>query len=220
MKKVLYLIVIVFILFVCWENQKEEMVIASSNESVIPEEAIRLRIIANSDLPEDQWVKREVRDAVVKEIDKWIGDIDNISDARTTIDEYLPALNKIIKDTVETNGFSYSDDISVELGIFGFPTKMYGQTVYPAGDYEALKIVLGEGSGQNWWCVLFPPLCFVDMDESVISDDTEVDESKVLEEDNEKEIGDETEDQIDEEVEVKFFLVELFEKIMASIRAI
>lgn len=209
MKKILFLVVCVFILFISWENQKEDMVIASSSETVIPEESIRLRIIANSDLAEDQWIKREVRDVVVDEVNNWIGKIDNIDEARLTVNEHLEELNKIIASTVEKNGYSYADDIKVELGTFPFPTKMYGQLVYPAGDYEALRITLGEGTGQNWWCVLFPPLCFVDMDQSVVSEETE-EETKIdtdIEENN-------------EEVEVKFFIVELFDKITSAIKTV
>ncbi|MNE72572.1 Stage II sporulation protein R [compost metagenome] len=76
------------------------------------------------------------------------------------IKDNLASVENIVEQTLRSSGKSYS--YTVELGVVPFPTKLYGGKVYPAGDYEALRITLGEGDGKNWWCVLFPPLCFVD----------------------------------------------------------
>ncbi len=126
----------------------------------IPEEAIRLRILANSDSASDQLVKRIVRDEVVRAMNSWATGQETIEEARETIRRKLPELQGIVAGVLASRGFSY--DSTAELGLVDFPTKMYGNEVYPAGQYEALLITIGEGKGQNWWCVLFPPLCFVD----------------------------------------------------------
>lgn len=126
----------------------------------IPQEAIRLRILANSDNPADQVVKRLVRDEIVKAMNSWVTGPQTIEEARQTIIANMPEIERITAKVLESRGFSYGS--SAELGMVSFPTKMYGNQVYPAGDYEALRITLGEGGGQNWWCVLFPPLCFID----------------------------------------------------------
>jgi stage II sporulation protein R len=85
---------------------------------------------------------------------------DGIENARRVVQEQLPALRELVGHELGNRGLKYN--YKVELGSVPFPTKMYGDRVYPAGNYEALRITLGQGEGQNWWCVLFPPLCFVD----------------------------------------------------------
>lgn len=140
---------------------KEETAQQSENEPVvIPDEAIRLRILANSDRDEDQALKRHIRDAVNKEITTWVKDITSIEEARRLIRSKLPEIKEIAKETMEKEGASQS--ISVDFDKISFPTKLYGSMVYPAGEYEAILITLGNGEGANWWCVLFPPLCFLD----------------------------------------------------------
>ncbi|WP_425462701.1 stage II sporulation protein R [Melghirimyces algeriensis] len=127
----------------------------------IPEQAIRLRILANSDSTQDQQLKRKVRDAVIQEVEHWADKPETLKEARQMIRSHLPRLESIAKQTVKEKGFQYP--VNVEFGPVSFPTKLYGDQVYPAGEYEAVLITLGQGKGDNWWCVLFPPLCFVDM---------------------------------------------------------
>lgn len=150
----------VVILFMSWEGQKVDTAAA---EGLIPQESIRLRILANSDGVGDQAVKRKVRDAVVEQMNAWVGELEDpqsLEAARGIIRDHLPEIGDKVQQTLADNGKEYN--YQVELGVVPFPTKMYGGAVYPAGDYEALRITLGEGEGKNWWCVLFPPLCFVD----------------------------------------------------------
>lgn len=151
---------ILFMLAMTWDSQKTDAAVA---EGPIPQQSIRLRILANSDNPDDQLVKRQIRDAVVAEMNEWVQELEDpqsLDQARATIREHLPDLNELVGRELEKRSIRYA--YNVELGIVPFPTKLYGGTVYPAGDYEALRITLGEGNGQNWWCVLFPPLCFID----------------------------------------------------------
>ncbi|MBD1372115.1 stage II sporulation protein R [Hazenella sp. IB182357] len=133
-----------------------------NEEQSIPEQAVRLRILANSDSVQDQMVKRKIRDEVIKEIKSWTVKPKTIDEARAMISERLPLFEKIANETIANQGYTYQ--AKVDFGEVPFPTKLYGDQIYPAGNYEALRITVGAGNGDNWWCVLFPPLCFVDME--------------------------------------------------------
>jgi stage II sporulation protein R len=153
-----YMIIALMVLVASWESSRTEAAIAGAG---IPEESIRLRILAHSDSPYDQWLKREVRDAIVEQMNQWVTGPQSIEAARTVISSRLYEMDAVVGEVIAKNGFTY--DYHVELGVVPFPTKMYGSVVYPAGEYEALRVTIGAGEGQNWWCVLFPPLCFVDV---------------------------------------------------------
>lgn len=152
-----FIIFALILLIMSWEAQQMDAAVAGGQ---IPQESIRLRILANSDNPADQVVKRLVRDEIVKAMNSWVTGPQTIEEARQTILANMPEIERITAEVLESRGFEYGSH--AELGMVPFPTKMYGNQVYPAGDYEALRITLGEGGGQNWWCVLFPPLCFID----------------------------------------------------------
>lgn len=161
-------------------------------QDAIPEDAIRLRILANSDSISDQTLKRKIRDAVAADIHEWIKNYETKEEASQVIQDKIPELRQIIETIMEER--NQVQPFTIELTQTEFPTKSYGSTLYQAGTYEALKIVLGEGKGANWWCVLFPPLCFLDFSSSSVSEEEEtVDQEK------------------QEEVEVKFFLFDLFQ---------
>jgi stage II sporulation protein R len=154
------LICFFMIVVMAWEGQKTDAAVA---EVTIPQDSIRLRILANSDGTQDQLVKRQIRDKIVEQMNQWVTaleDPQSLEQARSLIRTHLPELNALVGSELEKRGIQYS--YNVELGVVPFPTKLYGGTVYPAGEYEAVRVTLGEGKGQNWWCVLFPPLCFID----------------------------------------------------------
>ncbi|WP_312473223.1 stage II sporulation protein R [Neobacillus sp.] len=139
---------------------------AAQKESiVIPGEAIRLRILANSDFEADQAIKRKVRDAVNAQITLWVQDLTSMEKARTLIKAKLPEIQAIAEKVVREQASVQS--VKVEFGNVQFPTKLYGQYLYPAGEYQAILITLGSGEGANWWCVLYPPLCFLDFSNGV-----------------------------------------------------
>jgi stage II sporulation protein R len=139
---------------------------AAAKESiVIPGEAIRLRILANSDFDSDQAIKRKVRDAVNAQITLWVQDLTSMEKARTAIKEKLPEIKAIAEKVVHEQGSNQT--VKVQFGKVQFPTKLYGQFLYPAGEYQAVLITLGKGEGANWWCVLYPPLCFLDFSNGV-----------------------------------------------------
>ncbi|MGR9048482.1 stage II sporulation protein R [Halobacillus faecis] len=167
---------------------------------IIPDEAIRLRILADSNDQADQKVKRMVRDEVNAEITEWVAELTSIEAARELIQSRLPELQEIVGQTLDKEGIQQNYTVDYDSSV-QFPTKLYGSFVYPAGEYEAILITLGEGKGDNWWCVLFPPLCFLDF-----SNGTSVAEAEeVTEEEVEKE----------EEEEVQFFVVKIWESIFS-----
>ncbi|MBE7051623.1 MAG: stage II sporulation protein R [Ruminococcaceae bacterium] len=130
-----------------------------STEAALAKSVIRLHVLANSNSTEDQTLKLKVRDRIIKETSE-LFDGDNIFAARCDIEKNLCLIEQIARDEIDKNGYSYP--VRVSLGMSNFPTKEYGELVLPAGSYEALKVEIGEAKGENWWCVLFPPLCFVD----------------------------------------------------------
>lgn len=122
---------------------------------------IRFHVIANSDTPGDQELKRHVRDAVLASVGREVAEAGNINDARQLVSFNLGAITAAAKNQIRKEGRNYS--VRTEFGDFPFPTRAYGDITLPAGNYEAVRLVIGEGRGQNWWCVLFPPLCLVDV---------------------------------------------------------
>lgn len=143
--------------------------VTANDEVVIPSDAIRLRILANSDSEEDQALKRKVRDAVNKEITTWVSELTSKEEAKKLLQSKLPEIQKIAEKVVEEE--SENQTVKVKFGKVDFPTKLYGEFLYPAGEYEAILITLGNGEGANWWCVLFPPLCFLDFSNGVAVSD-------------------------------------------------
>ncbi|ATW25032.1 stage II sporulation protein R [Candidatus Formimonas warabiya] len=122
---------------------------------------IRLHVIANSDSVYDQKVKLLVRDQVIKLMAPYFKEAETVEEARAMAVKQIPQIKKSADLYLASLGVGY--DASVKLGDFDFPAKAYGDLVLPSGRYEALRVVLGEGSGRNWWCVLYPPLCFIDI---------------------------------------------------------
>ena len=159
MKRILLLVFALTVALMSWEGQKAEANLV--DKGPIPQQSIRLRIIANSDSIQDQWLKREVRDEIVKQMNTWVTSIDRYEDAVGLVEKRLPELEALVEMAIRDRGFTYT--AQVDFGQVPFPTKQYGSYIYPAGDYQALRVRIGEAKGQNWWCVLFPPLCFIDM---------------------------------------------------------
>lgn len=121
----------------------------------------RLHVVANSDSDEDQQVKLKVRDAVLEATKDGILECKNAKEAEEYIDENLEIIVATANDTLEENGFDYSAQAAV--GTYHFPDREYQGVTYPEGDYRALRVELGDGDGQNWWCVMFPPLCISEL---------------------------------------------------------
>ncbi|MGG0847177.1 stage II sporulation protein R [Peribacillus simplex] len=174
---IIYLLILTIGTIVSIYMPKAEMV-GAEETMVIPDEAIRLRILANSDAEKDQAVKRLIRDQVNEDITKWVEELTSLDEARDVITSHLPDIQATAEAVIKEHGLEQS--VKVDFGQAEFPTKLYGQYLYPAGDYEAVIITLGEGEGANWWCVLFPPLCFLDF-----SNGTAVSQSPIVEDEDE-----------------------------------
>ncbi|MBW7650451.1 stage II sporulation protein R [Anoxybacillus sp. ST4] len=182
----------------------------AQGDVVIPNEAVRLRILANSDAPADQALKRAVRDAVNDQITTWVSDLTSFEEAKRVIAEHIPEIEQTVARIVREKKSDQS--YTVTFGRVSFPTKIYGSYIYPAGEYDAVLITLGKGEGANWWCVLFPPLCFLDFStgEAVRSVEkrNEQQEEAVQTDATPLVVDDE------QEVEVKFFVAEVWKKLM------
>lgn len=121
---------------------------------------LRLHVIANGDSVREQAVKLRVRDAVIRTLADELQDASDADEAKRRVlmreGEVIAAARSVLRQAGE------DDAVRMEVGRFAFPLRMYGDLVVPEGEYEAVRIIIGEGKGQNWWCVLFPPLCMVD----------------------------------------------------------
>lgn len=137
----------------------EEKNIPSFKESII-----RFHIKANSDMEEDQALKLKIRDEILEKMGKEFESSKSIEDTRIIVEDNLNKIKSITEDIIAKEGKDYS--VNISLGNKNFPTRKYGNITFPSGEYETLMVTIGEGKGKNWWCVMFPPLCFVDITHS------------------------------------------------------
>lgn len=162
MKKTIFLIIFIVVFYISISN------VISSNNIKIPKEAIRIRVIANSDSKLDQNIKLQVKDSVQNLISSQMINVASIEEARQKIISNLNNVDKLINTVFKNNSYDLSYDI--KYGYNHFPKKEYKGVVYEEGYYESLLITLGKGLGENWWCLLFPPLCLLEGEESNIKD--------------------------------------------------
>lgn len=132
----------------------------------LSENVIRFHVIANSDTQEDQLLKENVRDAVLLYMEPILKDAPSVEESERRIGEHLDEINEVAQTVINNWGKDYT--VYSELTKEQFPTKSYGDIVFPAGSYEAVRIVIGKGEGKNWWCVMYPPLCYVDAATGVV----------------------------------------------------
>ena len=130
---------------------------ALNTQRDLADRVVRLHVLANSDTEEDQALKLLVRDAVLERTTEILEQSEDRESAEALLRESLPELEVLAEETVRANGYDYA--VTAELEDTAFPTKEYDGFSLPAGEYLALRILIGEGAGQNWWCVVFPPLC-------------------------------------------------------------
>ena len=169
----------------------------------IAKEVIRFHVLANSDLDYDQGLKLKIRDAILEEYEEILNLSENIDETREILLNNMDEIKNTALNVIEKNGENYP--VSISLTTEKFPTINYGDIRFPAGKYETLKIVVGKGSGQNWWCVMFPPLCFVDITRGTISEETKEELKDILGEEEYKLLTS-SEDEVS--VQIKFKVVE------------
>ena len=171
----------------------------------IADSVFRLHVIANSDSQEDQNLKYIVRDNLLSYMKEICSDCMNKDEALKLVKEHSKEFEKIARDTIKNQDYLY--DVNINIGNFEFPTKTYGDISLPAGYYDALRVEIGEAQGQNWWCVMFPPLCFVDVSSGIVPEESK----KVMEENlNEEEFA-LISDTSNNELQFKFKIIEFFQ---------
>lgn len=134
-------------------------------QSQLADKMLRLHVLANSDSKEDQALKLKVRDELLVEVQPWLEQQADVMGVKEALQARIPEMTKMAKAVIAREGYSYP--VHVELEETWFPTRTYEGFALPAGKYEALRIVIGEGNGKNWWCVVFPPLCLASSTETV-----------------------------------------------------
>lgn len=181
----------------------------SANQDDIAGKLIRFHVIANSDDKIDQGLKLKVRDSVLKYVSPKLKDCKNIEESRKIINDENENIKEISETIIKENGFKYS--VATSLSREYFPIKTYGNITLPQGEYEAYRIILGTGTGQNWWCVMFPPLCFVDITKGNVSIQKTEKEMKSVLSDDEYKLVDNTVS--NKKIIVRFKLAEIFSEL-------
>ncbi len=205
-----HIIILLFLLCIFIFVSAISYVDAVSNN--IANSVFRLHVIANSDSKEDQELKYKIRDELLKYMNTLSSNCSSKEEVINIAIENKNNFEKIAKKVILNNGYNYN--VTVKIGQFDFPTKNYGDISLPAGLYDALRVEIGDAKGQNWWCVMFPPLCFVDVTSGIVPDS-----SKDLLQNN---LDDEEYSLInknnseDQEITFKFKLIEFFQNLKFS----
>ncbi len=139
-----------------------------SEEIIIPNESIRIRVIANSNSINDQNIKGQVKNKIQDEIAIWLKDAKDVEEVRKILNDNLPNIDITVKQVLVQN--DTSTEFKVNYGLNYFPEKKFKGIVYEEGYYESIVVTLGKGEGDNWWCVLFPPLCMMESNEENIKE--------------------------------------------------
>ncbi|MCF0148048.1 MAG: stage II sporulation protein R [Clostridium sp.] len=193
----------IFLLLICVLNlysctSSKILEDTSSTEELVYEDIadkiIRFHVIANSNTEEDQSLKLKVRDKVIEFVANNLRESKSLDESRQFIIDNKSTMEDIAKAIINENGYSYN--VTSTLSKENFPDKIYGDVVFPQGEYEAYRILIGDAKGENWWCVMFPPLCFVDGTKEAI------DSSEVVKSIDEKE-------KINNKIKFKFKIFEI-----------
>lgn len=173
----------------------------------IANSVFRLHVIANSDSEEDQALKLKVRDNLLSYMNILAKDCSSKEEVALLAQAHQEEFKAIAEQVIRENGFSYS--VTIQIGRSDFPTKTYGDISLPSGTYDALRVQIGDAQGQNWWCVMFPPLCFVDVSTGIVPDDSKKEMQENLN-DEEYDLISKTDDN---EIHFKFKLIEFFQNL-------
>lgn len=168
---------VAFLLIIVWSQQKQESFAAR-----IAPEILRFHVLANSDSEEDQQLKLEVRTLLLNTIYEQLGPDATKDETCNFIRNNHESLEKTADTYMQNKGYDYS--AHMELTTCHFPVKAYGDMVFPSGTYETARVTIGKGNGHNWWCVLYPPLCFVDSSYAVVPDSSKQTLEQLLSEDD------------------------------------
>lgn len=180
MKKIIIRSVLAFLaVFIIYGTYRSREAFAIQED--ISSKLIRFHIRANSDSDEDQALKMKVKDAVIKYIEEEFTDVETLDEARQKLYDDEEHISEIALQVIRSEGYEYNVNVYFEKAYF--PMKVYGDICLPPGDYEAFRIDIGDYEGKNWWCVLYPPLCFVDATYGVVPEESKEKLQSVLDED-------------------------------------
>ncbi len=177
---------------------------AQSTSSDIANSVFRLHVIANSNSDDDQNLKYKVRDSLLNYMNNICSNCSSKEEAIKLVTEHQEEFKQVALDTIKNEGYSY--DVKIEIGNFEFPTKQYGDISLPAGYYDALKVEIEKAEGRNWWCVMFPSLCFVDISSGIVPEESKEELQNNLSDEEYSLISNNS----DNTVKFKFKLLELF----------
>ena len=138
-------------------------------EDKIYDNVLRLHVLANSDSDEDQALKLKVRDAILERSSELFGELESIDEAAESINANIDAITEVARKVISDNGYDYP--VSVTLTNEHYPTRSYEALSFPSGEYLSLRVMIGDAEGQNWWCVLFPPLCLSAATDKTVAED-------------------------------------------------
>lgn len=153
----------------------------SEMQGELAEQVFRFHVLANSDSGEDQALKMKVKEAIIAYMKQELPQSDSVETTKKWARENLLQIEQVAAEIIAEEGYEYS--VKAEVTICDFPDKTYGDITFPAGEYEALRIEIGQAKGQNWWCVLYPNLCFIDAVHAVVPEKGKNELKEVLEED-------------------------------------
>lgn len=196
------LILISFLLFLYVFISAQSYVTAISNN--LSNAVFRLHVLANSDSEEDQSLKLKVRDSLLAYMNGLCSNCSTKQEAISIANEHKADFQKIAEETIKENGYNYS--VKININNFYFPTKNYGDISLPAGFYDALRVEIGKAEGRNWWCVMFPTLCFIDVSSGIVPEESKEELQNVLSNEEYSIISDNS----NSEIKFKFKLIEFF----------
>lgn len=176
MKKLKFCICLTFLLFLY--TSISAFSYAKEVSSDLANSVFRLHVIANSDSEEDQNLKYKVRDSLLEYMNNLCANCKTKQEAIEVVNAHKSEFKQVAYDRVKSEGYDY--DINLKVGNFEFPTKYYGDISLPAGYYDALRVEIGSSKGQNWWCVMFPSLCFVDISSGIVPEESKEELQNVL----------------------------------------
>ena len=202
MKKIFNLCLIIFLLFLYVFISAQSYVSAVSKN--LSDAVFRLHVIANSDSNEDQSLKLKVRDSLLNYMNNICLNCSTKKEAISIAQSHKYEFQKIAEETIRNNGYDYS--VKININNFYFPTKNYGDISLPAGLYDALRVEIGEAKGQNWWCVMFPSLCFIDISSGIVDNEAKENLEQNLEQESYTIISESK----NSNIKFKFKLIEFF----------
>ena len=204
---ILILIILIFIYIFLLSINYTQAVSLNLSDSVF-----RLHIIANSDSSDDQNLKLKVRDNIIDYMNTLTENTSNKDEVISIASNHLNTFKEIALNTIKDNGYNYN--VNIEIGNFYFPTKSYSNISFPAGNYDALKIEIGKAIGQNWWCVLFPPLCFVNSTTGIVPEDSKNILKENMDSESYKLINEGNNNETNtSDIKIKFKIIEFFNNL-------